>query len=748
MICDTMAFQKCMCVCLAVVLVVCSIVAASKPALKDDFPFRNVSLQIPERVKDLVDRLTLDEMVLQMSRGGASKNGPAPAISRLGINPYQWGTECLSGDVDAGPATSFPMAIGMAATFNFDIVHAVASAIGDEVRAKNNKYVSDGNYGFHTGLSCWSPVLNILRDPRWGRNQETYGEDPYLSGYLARAYVTGLQGDDERYVKANAGCKHFDVYGGPENIPISRFDFNAKVSEQDWRMTFLPPFKACVDAGAWSLMCSYNSINGVPACANKKLLTDILRMEWGFKGYVVSDQGAIEIMITNHHYTNNSVDTAAAAVNAGTCLEDANSADNVFSHIGEAVTQNKISMDTVKDAVSRLFTVRMKLGEFDPPEMNKYTKLNQSDFIQSKEHIQLAHDMAVQSFVLLKNNMDTGLPLTKQYNLACIVGPMINNTNGFYGDYSPIPDHVVTPLMGIRDLTKAVKQISANVGCTDGPTCNYYNGSSVKNACREADIAFVCLGNGGKVIGHEGSDRSNIDFPGQQLNILKDATMSVNGPTILLMYNAGPVDLTWADASDKVVSILENFYPAQTAGSALADVLNGVVSPGGRLPYTWPVSLDQVPPIVDYTMVNRTYRYFQSEPLYPFGYGLSYSTFKYSGLTVSPSSVKAGGNVTVSLQVTNTGAKYTADEVIQVYISWPNGVAVAPIRQLVGVARKTIKPGVTFSVSFTISGYQMQLYDSKWFIPTGRMTVYAGGQQPNQTRVTTSNVLQALFTVI
>ncbi|CAI8019306.1 Xylan 1,4-beta-xylosidase [Geodia barretti] len=459
---------------MALLFAVAVCLCATPMASSQEFPFRNTSLPFDERVKDLVGRLTLEEMVAQMSHGGANNNGPAPAIPELGINPYQWGTECISGDVDAGPATSFPESIGLAAAFDYQLLYTFARAVSNEVRAKNNNYTAHGDYSFHTGLSCWSPVINILRDPRWGRNQETYGEDPWLSGYLGRAYVTGLQGNNSRYVEANAGCKHFDVHGGPENIPVSRFSFNANVTTRDWRMTFLPQFRACIEAGAWSVMCSYNSINGVPACANKELLTDILRNEWGFKGYVVSDQGAIENIMSAHHYTNSTVATAEVAVNAGTCLEDANEEDNVFASIGQAVSEGLITDATVIDAVSRLFLVRMRLGEFDPPEMNPYTKLKVEDYVQSEAHRQLSLEAAMASAVLMKNDMTMGmtLPITTPVNSACVVGPFINDPSLYFGDYSPtlMPEYIVTVQDGLQDAMIS-KALSYAEGCTDGPKC-------------------------------------------------------------------------------------------------------------------------------------------------------------------------------------------------------------------------------------------------------------------------------------
>ncbi|XP_050390187.1 uncharacterized protein LOC126809596 [Patella vulgata] len=384
-----------------------------------DFPFRNPNLSWNTRVDDLVGRLTLDEITLQMAKGGAGINGPAPAISRLGIGPYQWNSECLHGEVGQ-MATAYPQSIGLAASWSYDVVHRMAEATSEAVRANHNKAVNNHNYADRTGLSCFSPVLNIMRDPRWGRNQETYGEDPYLSGMFGIAFVKGLQGNHSRYIRANGGCKHFNVHGGPENIPSFRWNFNSKVSMRDWRTTFLPAFRYCVKAGAYSLMCSYNSINGVPACANKQLLTDILRKEWGFHGYVVSDMEAVENIKNAFHYRSNDVDTAAVALEAGLNLELAapDYKKETLMSISEAVRQGQLAESVVRERVKPLFYTRMRHGEFDPPNMNPYSSIGMS-VIENQSHRNMAIEAAMKSFVLLKN--DGTLPLkTQPYNKIAV----------------------------------------------------------------------------------------------------------------------------------------------------------------------------------------------------------------------------------------------------------------------------------------------------------------------------------------
>ncbi|XP_067675250.1 uncharacterized protein [Haliotis asinina] len=720
------------------------------PLVVGDYPFRNVSLTWEDRVNDLVGRLTLDEIQLQMARrGGGIFGGPAPAIPRLGIKPYSWVTECLRGDVWAGEATSFPQALGLGASFSSDLIFRVAQATGEEVRAKNNNYTSQGIYGTHKGISCTSPVINIARDPRWGRNQETYGEDPFLSGVFATHFVKGLQGNDPRYVRANAGCKHFDVLGGPENIPVSRYSFDAEVSERDWRTTFLPAFHACVKAGTYSLMCSGNRINGVPACANKKLLTDILRTEWGFKGYVISDEGAIETIIYHHHYLNNSVDTVAAAVNAGCNLEySPNISQSVFMSLVEAVKKGKLTEDVVKTRVKALFSVRMRLGEFDPPEMNQYTKLNMS-IVQGEAHRNLSVEAALKTFVLLKNENNV-LPIKpSDYRDVAVVGPMANNPEALFGDYTANmdPKYTTTPLQGVQSVWTTARY---GAGCTD-TKCTQYARQEVQTAANGSDLVFVCLGTGTE-IESEANDKPNLDLPGQQLQLLQDAvTYGQGAKVILLLFNAGPLNVTWAVESPQVHAIMELFFPAQATGEALRRVLlaegpNSV--PGARLPVTWPRYIDTVPDMTNYSMVERTYRYATYPVLFPFGYGLSYTSFFYDILEY-PDQVTAGTDLTGSVSLTNRGS-FDAEEVIQVYISWSNATVTVPQRQLVAFDRVFVPRGEQTRWDFTISAETMAVWTEQdgWVVEPGVISLWAGGQQPNVSPAVESNVLAGQFKVV
>ncbi|KAK6171513.1 hypothetical protein SNE40_019688 [Patella caerulea] len=710
-----------------------------------DFPFYNVSLTWDERVDDLVSRLTISEMVGQMSKG----NGGTDAIPRLGIKPYEWWTECLRGDVQQG-GTGFAESIGLAAAFSTDVIYDVARATAIEVRAKNTVFSKQGKYGLGTGLSCFSPVINIMRDSRWGRNQETYGEDPYFSGEYAAAFVQGLQGDHPRYILTNAGCKHFDAYAGPENDPVSRLGFNAEVSMRDWRTTFLPAFRSCIKAGSYNIMCSYYRINGIPSCANKELLTDILRNEWGFSGYVISDAGAIENIILRHHYLNNSVDTVAACINAGCNIELGHPTNNIYDSIGQAVSEGKITETRVRELMKPVWYTRMKLGEFDPPEMNPYKQLNLS-VVQSQEHRQLAIQTAMKTFVLLKN-LNNFLPTkTGIFNKIAIVGPAANDPHVQTGGYSPAvdPRYTTTPLMNLSRLGNTVQYSN---GCTGNTTCIDYDQAGIIKAVDGVDLVIVCLGLG-TVIEREGHDRPNIDLPGKQLKLLQDAISNspANTPVLLILFNAGPVDITLADSNSRVVAILEAFYPSQATGEALFNVLtmtgpNSV--PAGRLPYTWPMSTDQLPPMVNYSMEGRTYRYINYDPLYPYGYGLSYTSFTYSNLQFSQS-ILAGNDVEGSVDVYNNG-QISADEVIQVYINWQNSPVPTPKLQLVDFKRQYIIAQNKIRVTFRVKGESMAVWmedNSGWMVYSGLYGLFVGGQQPNQNKTTNSNELSGMFTV-
>ncbi|ELT96258.1 hypothetical protein CAPTEDRAFT_179825 [Capitella teleta] len=715
--------------------------APSSHAL-DSFPFRNVSLPIETRLNDLISRLTIEDAINQtVARYGKF----TPGIERLGIKPIEYITECLRG-VRRENATGFPQALGLAASFSRDLMQRVATAVSVEVRAFYNHDIQRETYGAH-GITCFSPVINILRHPLWGRNQETYGEDPYLSGELASQYVSGLQGDDPRYLRVSAGCKHFDAHGGPDTIPVRKFGFDAKIEERDLQMTFLPAFKKCIAAKPYNVMCSFNSINGVPSCANKRLLTDVLRAQWGYEGFVVSDDAAVEYIFTEHHY-NSSFETAAVeAIKSGCNMELVGKFDPSYWQLTKALNEHLITKDELMENVRPVFLTRFLLGEFDPPALNPFNQITK-DVVLSAEHQRLALEAAVKSFVLLKNDRNF-LPLLKNsLKTVAVVGPMSNYTDGLIGDYSTDtdPSLILTPLHGIKKLAPNVQFAS---GCSNS-TCTDYRATDVAAAVDGAQVVFVALGTG-FIVEAENNDRSDIVLPGAQLQLLKDAVYHANGrPVVLLLFNGGPLDVTFAQLTSGIVSIVECFFPAMMTGEAIYRMLinnEGISSPAGRLPLTWPAYLNQVPNITDYTMKGRTYRYYTEDPLYPFGYGLSYTQFKYSDLKVTPLEVTKGQEIRVKVKVTNIGL-YDADEVriivVQAYVSWPKTEIPVPRWQLVAFDRIHIASGKSETVELTIEASLLEVWqnpETGFDILEGEMTLYIGGQQPNQRVNVGSNVI-------
>ncbi|XP_074651590.1 uncharacterized protein LOC141906236 isoform X2 [Tubulanus polymorphus] len=711
--------------------------------VKYKFPFWNPSLSWDTRVNDLISRLTDEEIVLQLARGGAGKyGGPAPAIPRLGIKPYQWNTECLRGDAQtAGNATAFPQSIGLAAAFSPQLIRNVAAATAMEVRAKHNDFMKRGMYFDHTGLSCFSPVINIMRHPLWGRNQETYGEDPFLSGVYAEHFVAGIQGKHPRYLQTNAGCKHFDAHGGPENIPVPRVSFDAKVSMQDWRLTFLPQFEACVKAGVHSVMCSYNSINGIPACANSELLTEILRKEWKFTGYVVSDEGAIEYIIDFHKYLNNSLDTAVACIEAGTNLElSGNDKNAVYLSLLKAVKIGRITRELLNERARPLFNTRMRLGEFDPAAMNPYANVNLS-VVESVEHRMLAVEAAIESFILLKN-MNSFLPLLKKYENISIIGPMANNTVQLFGSYAARTDkfYKSTPLSGLSMLGDKVYYAA---GCTDTP-CETYHRDSVIRAVQNSHLTILCLGTG-IAVETENHDRLNLKLPGKQNELINDVVLHSGGEIILLLFSGGPVDIQFPLVQEKIPAILQCGFPAQATGDALLRLLTGDrANPAARLPYTWYKDLSQVPPMVDYSMKNRTYRYFTGLPTFPFGYGLSYTNFHYSSLRTSFIKME----LLVQVTVENIGS-YDGDEVVQVYLLWLEEPQMPNI-QLIAFDRVFIPKKSRQTKVFMIKVKQLSVWDKKhgFIYKKGSSFILSvGGQQPHQQIHLQSNILSDTITI-
>jgi beta-glucosidase len=640
-----------------------------------------------DRARALVAQMTLEEKIGQMMHA-------APAIERLGIPAYNWWNEGLHGVARAGVATVFPQAIGLAATWNPALIHEIAGVIADEARAKHHEAVRNNNHDIYTGLTLWSPNINIFRDPRWGRGQETYGEDPHLTARLGVAYVTGLQGDDPVYLKTVATPKHFAVHSGPES---TRAGFNAEPTPRDLWETYLPAFEACIREGqAASIMGAYNRIDGEPCCASPTLLQDILREQWGFTGYVTADCGAVYNIYKFHQVVPTAAEASALSVNSGCDLD----CGDTYQALGEAVAAGLITEATLDQALIRLFTARHRLGMFDPPEQVAYAQIPYT-VNDAPEHRVLALRAAHESLVLLKNENEF-LPLSKTINRIAVIGPNAHDPDVLLGNYNGTPSRSVTPLDGIR-----AKLPTAEVGFARGCDLFREDESGITEAVALAQNAEVVIFVGGlaqALEGEEGQkeglisqgDRLRLDLPDIQEKLLH-SLYTTGTPIVLVLLNGSAVAVNWADAH--LPAILEAWYPGEEGGTAIADALFGDYNPGGRLPVTFYKSADDLPPFDDYHMQGRTYRYFTGESLYPFGHGLSYTRFAYSDLTRSTPRINGNESVSISVQVKNVG-EVAGDEVVQLYISTDHSGY--PLRQLVAFERIHLLPDMSRTVKFSL----------------------------------------------
>ena len=678
---------------------------------KMNFPFNNPNLSVAERVNDLVERMTLDEKIGQMQH-------EAPAIVRLGIPAYNWWNECLHGVARNGIATVFPQAIGMAATWNPDLIFQEADVISTEARAKYAEAISKDQHGIYQGLTFWSPNINIFRDPRWGRGQETYGEDPFLTAHIGTAFVKGLQGNDPRYFKVIATAKHFAVHSGPEP---ERHSFDAWPSETDLYDTYLPAFEALIkDAKVYSVMGAYNRLYGVPCCASDLLLEKKLRDDWNFEGYVVSDCGAVSDFFNFHKFVPDAAKASALAVKTGTDL----ACGDEYVHLKEAVQKGFISEAEIDVAVKRLFTARVKLGMFDPSSMVRWASIKPADY-DTRENHELAVKVGRESIVLLKNEKAL-LPLGSKFKNIAVVGPYANEKSILIGNYNGEPSHPVTILQGIQN--KAGKSKVAYAVGVEAPEKIAKDSQKKSNAAQlEAEaltlakksqvIVFV----GGispelegeempvKVKGFKGGDRTSLDMPDEQVELLKKLN-ALGKPVVLILTNGSALSINWA--SENVPAIVEAWYPGGEGGIAVADVIFGNYNPAGRLPVTFYKSVDDLPAFDDYSMKGRTYRYFEGEPLYAFGYGLSYTTFEYQSATANAQKINEQGSVKLNVQLKNTG-KYDGDEVVQVYFSPVKPVVNSPLQSLVAFKRVSLKKGEVKSVELEVPVSSLRHFDAK-----------------------------------
>ncbi len=681
--------------------------------------YLNPNKPLDIRVDDLISRMTLEEKVSQMMNS-------APAIPRLNVPAYDWWNEALHGVARSGVATVFPQAIGLAATFNESLLKQVATAISDEARAMYNAAIDKGYHTKYGGLTFWTPNINIFRDPRFGRGQETYGEDPYLTSKMAVAFIQGMQGDNPDYLKTAACAKHFAVYSGPEKL---RHQFNALASQQDLFSTYLPAFHAAVDAGVAGVLCAYNAVNGEPCCANTFLLQDILRKRWDFNGYITSDCGAIADIYKGHDYAKDAEHAAAISLQRGVNL----ACGNTFRFLIDAVKDGLVSEETLDSSLAELLRIRFRLGMFDPEEMNPYNDIPVS-VINSPAHRKLARQAAEESIVMLKNN--GVLPLKNDLAQYYITGPTASSVYALMGNYYGVTDEYVTVLEGIASHIAPGSQLKYKPGILlSRPNANPEDWTT--GAAKASDVTIVVMGLTGALEGEEGEaiasstygDRSNYNLPKNQIDFLRKLRKNNDKPIIAVITGGSPMNLAPVDSLADAVLLA--WYPGEEGGNAIADIIFGKTSPSGKLPVTFPKSYDQLPDFEDYSMKGRTYRFMEATPLYPFGFGLSYTQFGFSDMESSASTVTDNQTFTVTATLKNKG-KYVGVAVVQLYITDETGASETPLYALKGFKRVSLQPGTSQKISFKITPEMLAVVNEKGkqVVNSGKHEIYIAGALP------------------
>jgi beta-glucosidase len=679
--------------------------------------FRDPKAPIESRVEDLLARMTLEEKIGQMIHN-------APAIDRLGIPAYVWWSECLHGVARNGRATVFPQAIGLAAMWDTDLVQRIANAIGDEGRAKHHAAARAGKRGQCQGLTFWSPNVNIFRDPRWGRGQETYGEDPFLAGELGAAFVRGLQGDNPDRMKAAACAKHFAVHSGPEG---DRHGFNAVVSPKDLHETYLPAFRRLVEEGVEAIMGAYNRTNDEPCCGSQLLLDDILRGQWGFEGHVVSDCGAIGDFHAHHKVTSTPEESAALALKHGCDLN----CGEVYLALLKAHEKGLITEEQIDVSLGRLLRTRFKLGLLDPPG-GPFEDIP-VEVIDCEAHRVLALEAAAKSLVLLKN--DGVLPLRNDLSRIFVTGPYAAGVDVLLGNYYGMSARVVTFVEGLVGRAEEGTAVEYRPGVLD-TMANLNPIDWATGEARNSDVIVAVVGIDPKMEGEEGEsiaspytgDRTDIALPAHQSDYVV-RLCDTGKPVVLVVTGGSPVAI--GDLHDRVAAVVFAWYPGEEGGTALAQVLFGDQSPSGKLPLTFPRDVEQLPPFEDYAMTGRTYRYMTDDPLYPFGFGLSYTTFEYTDLSLEAQKVHAGQTLRASVTVRNTGDR-EGEEVAQAYLTDLEASVDVPLHRLVQFARVRIASGAERRVEFAITPEMMSLIDQDGHpqLEPGRFRLTIGGAAP------------------
>jgi beta-glucosidase len=685
--------------------------AYAQPTVK----YKNQKLSIDERAQDLVAKMTLDEKISLLGYNSA-------AIPRLGIPAYNWWNEALHGVARAGTATIFPQSIGLAATFNDELIGKVANVISTEARAKYNLAIAKDRHLQYMGLTFWSPNINIFRDPRWGRGHETYGEDPYLTAQMGIAFVKGMQGNDPVHLKTAATAKHFAVHSGPEG---ERDKFDAIVDEKDLRETYLYAFQKLVGAGVESVMSAYNSINGVPSSINSKLLDTILRKEWGFKGHVVTDCGALDGVFESHHATTSNVATAAAAIKAGINLD---CSSILQKDVKMAVEQKLISEKEIDASLEKLLKTQFKLGFYDNPLKSPFANYN-VDSIHNNAHIELSEKVAAQSMVLLKNKNNL-LPFTKdKYESIMIVGPNATSYDALIGNYHGLSNKAVNFVEGIANAMDPATGIEYDLGCDYNDTTHFggiWAAGNAKLTIAVMGLSPVLEGEAGDAfLSKSGGDKNNISLPESEIIYLRKLRESVKTPIIVVITAGSNVDV--ASIESYADAIIYAWYPGEQGGNALANILLGKISPSGRLPITFYKSVHDLPDYKNYAMKGRTYRYYAGEVVYPFGYGLSYSTFEYAKTNSNKSRYSAKDTITIATTITNTGSMDAA-EVIQAYIEYPN-LERMPLKELKYFKRIEIKKGASQNAIVNIPVSELKKWDlklNKWVLYPGKYKMMLG----------------------
>jgi beta-glucosidase len=697
-------------------------------------PYLNAALPLDVRVHDLIARMSLEEKVSEMI------NNAAP-IARLQVPSYDWWSEALHGVARSGVATIFPEPIGMAATFDDSLIHAVGSVISDEARAMYNAAVKEGYRERFGGLTFWTPNINIFRDPRWGRGQETYGEDPFLTGRMGVALVKGMQGDDPRYLKIAACAKHYAVHSGPERL---RHVFNAQASPHDLWDTYLPAFQAVVTEGkVEAVMCAYNRTNDEACCANTFLLQDVLRDQWQFKGHIVTDCDALEDIYKGHKLVGDNVHAAALALQRGVNLN----CGDTYLALTEAVHQGLVTEKEIDSSLAILLRTRFKLGLFDPQAANPYNRIPVT-VINSPGHRALSRSVAEKSLILLKN--DGALPLKDDLGKYFVTGPNAAATDVLMGNYFGVNGNLVTILEGLASHVRPGSQMQYKQGILlDRDNINPIDWTT--GDARSADAIIVVLGISGLLEGEEGEsiaspsagDRLDYNIPKNQIDFLRKLKVGNPHPVIAVITGGSPMNLS--EVQELADAVLLVWYPGEEGGNAVADVVFGKVSPSGKLPVTFPKSLDQLPAYTDYGMKGRTYRYMDAEPLYPFGFGLSYTTFAYGGLEIAEVGAHPKGvstpldaafpknrSLAVSVTVSNTG-RVASDEVVQLYLTHKGSGITAPFYALKGFKRIHLAAGESRKVHFTLTPEMLSLINDEGhpIQPSDNITVSVGGSLPS-----------------